>query len=143
MIQLNGLTKRHGDVLAVDDLTFTVRPGLVTGFLGPNGAGKTTTMRMILGLDLPTSGTATINGRAHHQPRHRLREVGSMLEEAARVFDRFYRTDGSRTRTTGGAGLGPAIVRSIVATHGGRVEVRSAPGEGAAFQVRLPAADSH
>ncbi|MEV1176019.1 ATP-binding cassette domain-containing protein, partial [Nonomuraea sp. NPDC049784] len=83
MIQLNGLTKRHGDVLAVDDLTFTVRPGLVTGFLGPNGAGKTTTMRMILGLDLPTSGTATINGRPHHTLRHPLRAVGSMLEAQA------------------------------------------------------------
>ncbi|MEV1171092.1 HAMP domain-containing sensor histidine kinase [Nonomuraea sp. NPDC049784] len=67
---------------------------------------------------------------------------GLSAEEVARVFDRFYRTDGSRTRTTGGAGLGLAIVRSIVAAHGGRVEVRSAPGEGAAFQVRLPAADS-
>ncbi|MGV9381518.1 ABC transporter ATP-binding protein [Nonomuraea sp. NPDC003707] len=83
MIQLDGLTKRYGDVLAVDDLTFTVRPGQVTGFLGPNGAGKTTTMRMVLGLDLPTSGTATINGRAHHELRHPLREVGSMLEAQA------------------------------------------------------------
>ncbi|RVX44313.1 ABC-2 type transport system ATP-binding protein [Nonomuraea polychroma] len=83
MIQLSGLTKRHGEVLAVDDLTFTVRPGLVTGFLGPNGAGKTTTMRMILGLDLPTSGTATINGRRHQDLPHPLREVGSLLEAQA------------------------------------------------------------
>ncbi|MGN9839071.1 ABC transporter ATP-binding protein [Nonomuraea sp. H19] len=83
MIQLNGLTKRHGDVLAVDDLTFTVRAGLVTGFLGPNGAGKTTTMRMILGLDLPTSGTATINGRRHQDLPSPLREVGAMLEAQA------------------------------------------------------------
>ncbi|GAA3231723.1 sensor histidine kinase [Nonomuraea helvata] len=66
---------------------------------------------------------------------------GLSAEEAARVFDRFYRADGSRTRTTGGAGLGLAIVRSIVAAHGGRVKVGSAPGEGAAFQVRLPATD--
>ncbi|MEU6711939.1 ATP-binding cassette domain-containing protein [Nonomuraea sp. NPDC046802] len=83
MIQLNALTKRHGDVLAVDDLTFAVRPGLVTGFLGPNGAGKTTTMRMILGLDLPTSGTATINGRPHRELPHPLRTVGSLLEAQA------------------------------------------------------------
>lgn len=66
---------------------------------------------------------------------------GLTAEEAARVFDRFYRADGSRARTTGGAGLGLAIVRSIVTAHGGRVEVRSSPGEGAAFEVRLPAAD--
>ncbi|TMR17957.1 ABC transporter ATP-binding protein [Nonomuraea turkmeniaca] len=83
MIQLSGLTKRYGDVLAVDDLTFTVRPGLVTGFLGPNGAGKTTTMRMILGLDLPTSGTATISGRRHQDLPHPLRAVGALLEAQA------------------------------------------------------------
>ena len=56
MIEAHGLTKRYGDKPAVDDLSFTVRPGLVTGFLGPNGAGKSTTMRMILGLDAPTAG---------------------------------------------------------------------------------------
>ena len=63
MIEVNQLTKRYGARTAVDALTFTVRPGIVTGFLGPNGAGKSTTMRMILGLDRPTSGSATINGR--------------------------------------------------------------------------------
>src|SRR5579875_3624311 len=63
MIEAFGLTKRYGDKLAVDGLTFTVQPGVVTGFLGPNGAGKSTTMRMLLGLDRPTAGTATINGR--------------------------------------------------------------------------------
>jgi ABC-2 type transport system ATP-binding protein len=62
MIEASGLTKRYGDKLAVDDLSFTVRPGQVTGFLGPNGAGKSTTMRMILGLDRPTSGTVTVSG---------------------------------------------------------------------------------
>jgi two-component system OmpR family sensor kinase len=66
---------------------------------------------------------------------------GLSPEEKARVFDRFYRADASRARATGGAGLGLAIVRSIVTAHGGRVEVRSAPGKGAAFQVRLPATD--
>jgi two-component system OmpR family sensor kinase len=65
---------------------------------------------------------------------------GLSAEEAARVFDRFYRADRSRARTTGGAGLGLAIVRSIVTAHGGRVEVHSAPGEGAAFHIHLPTA---
>jgi ABC-2 type transport system ATP-binding protein len=80
MIEARGLTKRYGDKVAVDGLTFTVRPGVVTGFLGPNGAGKSTTMRMILGLDAPTSGTVTVNGkpyRAHTAPLH---EVGALLE---------------------------------------------------------------
>src|SRR5882757_3749752 len=63
MIEAQGLTKRYGDKTAVDDLTFTVRPGTVTGFLGPNGAGKSTTIRMILGLDAPSSGNVTVNGR--------------------------------------------------------------------------------
>ncbi|MEV0378481.1 ABC transporter ATP-binding protein [Nonomuraea sp. NPDC050643] len=83
MIKVTGLTKRYGDRTAVDDLSFTVPPGVVTGFLGPNGAGKSTTMRMILGLDLPTSGTATIGGRAHHELPHPLRTIGSMLEAQA------------------------------------------------------------
>jgi ABC-2 type transport system ATP-binding protein len=65
MIEAVGLTKRFGAKLAVDDLSFTIRPGVVTGFLGPNGAGKSTTMRMLLGLDRPTAGSATVNGRAY------------------------------------------------------------------------------
>src|SRR5215469_97657 len=83
MIEINALTKRYGATTAVSDLTFTVRPGTVTGFLGPNGAGKTTTMRMILGLDEPTSGSVTVNGRpprAHAAP---LSEVGGMLDPRA------------------------------------------------------------
>ena len=67
MIEARGLTKRYGSRLAVDDLNFTVRPGVVTGFLGPNGAGKSTTMRMILGLDRPTAGTVTVDGRPHRR----------------------------------------------------------------------------
>ena len=63
MIEATGLTKRYGDKVAVDDVTFTVHPGRVTGFLGPNGAGKSTTMRMIVGLDRPTSGWVRVNGR--------------------------------------------------------------------------------
>ena len=80
MIEVRGLTKRYGDKLAVDGLTFTVRPGVVTGFLGPNGAGKSTTMRMILGLDAPTSGAATVNGRPYREYRDPLREAGALLE---------------------------------------------------------------
>ncbi|MFD5318464.1 ABC transporter ATP-binding protein [Streptomyces sp. NPDC127098] len=80
MIEVNGLTKRYGDVLAVDDLTFTVRPGLVTGFLGPNGAGKSTTLRMILGLNRPSAGTATIEGRPFGGRRAGLRYVGALLD---------------------------------------------------------------
>jgi ABC-2 type transport system ATP-binding protein len=80
MIEAHGLTKRYGDKTAVDGLTFTVRPGMVTGFLGPNGAGKSTTMRLILGLDAPTSGSVTVNGRPYREHAAPLREVGALLD---------------------------------------------------------------
>jgi len=80
MIETHGLTKRYGPTLAVDDLSFTIHPGRVTGFLGPNGAGKSTTMRMILGLDRPTSGQALINGRPYQELHHPLRTVGALLD---------------------------------------------------------------
>jgi ABC-2 type transport system ATP-binding protein len=80
VITVRGLTKRYGDVLAVDDLSFDVEPGKVTGFLGPNGAGKSTTMRMVLGLDRPTSGTALVNGRAYADLPEPLRAVGALLD---------------------------------------------------------------
>jgi len=80
MIEVRGLTKRFGSKTAVDDLTFTVEPGRVTGFLGPNGAGKSTTMRLILGLDLPQHGTATIDGRLYRDLPNPLRKVGALLE---------------------------------------------------------------
>ena len=83
MIEVEQLTKRFGRVSAVDQISFTVTPGLVTGFLGPNGAGKSTTMRMILGLDRPTSGTAKVNGRPFRQARSPLTELGAMLEGKA------------------------------------------------------------
>jgi ABC-2 type transport system ATP-binding protein len=83
MITVENVTKRYGDKVAVDDLTFKVKPGIVTGFLGPNGAGKSTTMRLILGLDAPTSGTATIDGRAYRDLGAPLHEVGAMLEARA------------------------------------------------------------
>jgi ABC-2 type transport system ATP-binding protein len=80
MIEARDLTKKFGDKLAVDRLSFTVQPGRVTGFLGPNGAGKSTTMRVILGLDHPTSGAATINGRHYADLASPLRTVGALLE---------------------------------------------------------------
>jgi ABC-2 type transport system ATP-binding protein len=80
MIEARGLTKRYGNTTAVEDLTFTVQPGRVTGFLGPNGAGKSTTMRMILGLDAPTRGSVTVNGRPYREHAAPLREVGALLE---------------------------------------------------------------
>jgi ABC-2 type transport system ATP-binding protein len=83
MIELRGLTKRYGDVQAVNDLTFDVRPGMVTGFLGPNGSGKSTTMRMILGLDAPSSGTAAIRGRPYAALPAPMREVGALLDAQA------------------------------------------------------------
>jgi len=84
MITARGLTKRYGRTVAVQDLTFTVRPGVVTGFLGPNGAGKSTTMRMLIGLDRPDAGQAAINGKTYRELPLPLREVGVMLE--ARSF---------------------------------------------------------
>ena len=83
MIEVHELTKRYGAAVAVDGLSFTVRPGHVTGFLGPNGAGKSTTLRLILGLDLPTAGTATVGGRPFRDRRRGLREAGSLLDATA------------------------------------------------------------
>ncbi|MEU2288035.1 ATP-binding cassette domain-containing protein [Streptomyces sp. NPDC013178] len=80
MIEAQQLTKRYGEKTAVDRLDFVVRPGTVTGFLGPNGAGKSTTMRMIVGLDAPTSGSVTVGGRHYAQHRAPLQEVGALLE---------------------------------------------------------------
>ncbi|PWV73410.1 ABC transporter ATP-binding protein [Nocardia neocaledoniensis] len=80
MIELKGLTKQFGQTVAVQDLTFTVRPGQVTGFLGPNGAGKSTTMRMILGLDRPTSGSALIDGKSYQELERPLTQVGALLD---------------------------------------------------------------
>ncbi|MER7173263.1 ATP-binding cassette domain-containing protein [Streptomyces mesophilus] len=80
MIEVSELTKRYGDTTAVRALSFTVRPGHVTGFLGPNGAGKTTTLRLLLGLNTPTSGTATIGGREFGAARRGLRHVGALLD---------------------------------------------------------------
>ncbi len=83
MIEARGLVKRYGEKTAVDDLSFQVKPGIVTGFLGPNGSGKSTTMRMIIGLDAPNKGTVTINGKAYAQHHAPLHEVGALLEARA------------------------------------------------------------
>jgi ABC-2 type transport system ATP-binding protein len=83
VIEAQKLSKRYGNKVAVDQLSFSVRPGVVTGFLGPNGSGKSTTMRMIMGLDAPNSGSATINGEHYRDLRWPIREVGALLEAKA------------------------------------------------------------
>ena len=83
MIDVRGVTKRYGSKVAVDDLSFSVAPGVVTGFLGPNGAGKSTTMRLILGLDAPSSGTVRVNGCSYRELSAPLHEIGAMLEAHA------------------------------------------------------------
>ncbi len=125
MIEAHELTKRYGDTTAVHSLSFTIAPGTVTRFLGPNGAGKSTTMRMIMGLDRPTSGTATVNGKPYRQHRAPLREVGALLETSAVHPGRSARShlatesgaapnDQRRRRRTGGVpkrpGAGPLPV---------------------------------
>ncbi len=109
MIEARALTKRYGQKVAVDDLTFEVKPGIVTGFLGPNGAGKSTTMRMILGLDAPTSGSVTVDGQPYADLAKPLQAVGALLEARA--------VHTSRTAYN--------HLRALAATHGisrGRVD---------------------
>jgi ABC-2 type transport system ATP-binding protein len=83
VIRADGLSKRYGSAMAVDGLSFDLKPGVVTGFLGPNGAGKSTTMRMVLGLDTPTSGSVTVNGKAYRDLAAPMREVGALLDPKA------------------------------------------------------------
>ena len=83
MIEVRGLTKRYGEKVAVNDLTFSIEPGQVTGFLGPNGAGKTTTMRLILGLDYPDAGTVSLDGQRYSALANPMREVGALLDAKA------------------------------------------------------------
>src|ERR1700760_3313333 len=112
MIEARGLTKRYGAKLAVDDLTFTVRPGVVTGFLGPNGAGKSTTMRMIIGLDAPTSGRVTVNGKPYAQHSRPLHEVGALLEARAVHTGRSARNHLLAMAAT--AGIGARRVEEVI-----------------------------
>src|ERR1700687_5897169 len=83
MIEVRGLSKRYGEKLAVDNLSFSIEPGKVTGFLGPNGAGKTTTMRCILGLDYPDEGTVAVDGKPYPDLAYPMREVGALLDAKA------------------------------------------------------------
>jgi ABC-2 type transport system ATP-binding protein len=85
VIEIRGVNKRFNDTLAVDDLSFEVRPGQVTGFLGPNGSGKSTTMRIIVGLDAPDASTAAVSGRRYHDLPLPLREVGALLKVVLRA----------------------------------------------------------
>ncbi|HEV2638149.1 MAG TPA: ATP-binding cassette domain-containing protein [Actinocrinis sp.] len=106
MIEARGLTKRYGEKLAVDDLTFTVRPGAVTGFLGPNGAGKSTTMRLILGLDAPTAGSVLVNGKPYAAHARPLQQVGALLEARAVHSGRSARNHLLAMAATAGIGRG-------------------------------------
>jgi ABC-2 type transport system ATP-binding protein len=115
-ISVQGLSKRFGDVVAVDRLDFEVDPGTVTGFLGPNGAGKTTTLRMLLGLVAPTSGTATIHGRPYRELADPARQVGAVLEAGGFHPGRTAR-DHLRALATA-AGLGPRRVDEVLERTG-------------------------
>ena len=130
MITAENLTKTYGAKTAVDGISFTVRPGQVTGFLGPNGAGKSTTMRMIVGLDRPTSGSVTVNGRPYAEHKSPLTEVGALLE--------------AKAVHTGRSAV--AHVRAVAATHGfGRKrveEVIEMTGLAIGAIVRFPPAPS-
>ena len=123
MIEAHGLTKRYGPKTAVDDVTFTVQPGKVTGFLGPNGAGKSTTMRMIVGLDRPTHGTVTVNGRPYAEHRSPLHEVGALLDAGAIHPGRTGRAHpriGPRSNATPLARVDEAIVQVGLGPAAGR-----------------------
>jgi ABC-2 type transport system ATP-binding protein len=112
MIEIENLTKRYGAKTAVDDLTFTVEPGTVTGFLGPNGAGKSTTMRIIAGLDAPTSGSVRVNGRHFPDSRAPLAELGILLEARAVHTGRSAKNHLLAMAQT--AGIGRARVREVI-----------------------------
>ncbi|GAA1952236.1 ABC transporter ATP-binding protein [Amycolatopsis minnesotensis] len=104
MIEANSLTKKYGDVKAVDGLSFEIKPGVVTGFLGPNGSGKSTTMRMILGLDAPTEGSAEVNGKSYAGLAAPMHEVGALLDAKAVDGARSARNHLRWVAKAGGAG---------------------------------------
>jgi ABC-2 type transport system ATP-binding protein len=116
MIEARSLTKRYGTKTALDDVSFTVRPGVVTGFLGPNGAGKSTTMRMVVGLDRPTSGSVTVNGRPYAEHEAPLREVGVLLDAKAVHSGRSASDHLLAMAAT--HGIGKARVREVIALTG-------------------------
>jgi ABC-2 type transport system ATP-binding protein len=112
MIEAESLTKRYGTKVAVDGLTFTVKPGVITGFLGPNGAGKSTTMRMILGLDAPSAGSVTVNGKPFAEHQRPLAEVGALLEARAVHTGRSARSHLLAMAAT--TGIGPRRVDEVI-----------------------------
>jgi ABC-2 type transport system ATP-binding protein len=116
MIEARGLTKRYGDTVAVEDLSFGVRPGSVTGFLGPNGSGKSTTMRMIMGLDRPDAGHVTIGGRPYRGLNWPLHEVGALLE--ARTFHPARSARSHLAALAAGGGIAPARVDTVLEAVG-------------------------
>ena len=116
MIEVRNLTKQYGSVTAVDDISFTVEPGKVTGFLGPNGAGKSTTMRMILGLDRPTSGSVLVNGLAYRKSVAPVREMGALLE--AKGFDKARSARNHLISLAASAGISVARVDEVLALVG-------------------------
>jgi ABC-2 type transport system ATP-binding protein len=116
MIEAESLTKRYGNKLAVDGLTFAVKPGVITGFLGPNGAGKSTTMRMIMGLDHPTSGWVTVNGKPYAEHQRPLAEVGALLEARAVHTGRSARNHLLAMAAT--TGIGPKRVDEVIGMVG-------------------------
>jgi ABC-2 type transport system ATP-binding protein len=127
MIEAKGLSKRYGATVAVDDLSFTVPPGQVTGFLGPNGAGKSTTMRLILGLDAPDSGSVTVGGQPYAAWRRPLFQAGALLEAKAFHGGRTARnhllcladSNGISRSGSGRAGRrGPTAGRRVLPRHG-------------------------
>ena len=127
MIEASGLTKRYGAKTAVDAVTFTVKPGEVTGFLGPNGAGKSTTMRMIVGLDRPSSGGVTVNGKVYRDSAAPLREVGVLLDAKAVHTGR---TAYNHLLAMGAThGIGASRVREVIEMAGCRASPASAWGD--------------
>jgi ABC-2 type transport system ATP-binding protein len=125
-IEVNGLRKSFGPTLALDGMTFTVRPGQVTGFVGPNGAGKTTTMRVILGLDAPDGGTALVGGRRYATLRHPLTHLGSLLDASALQPSRSAR--GHLLWLARSQGLGAARVDAVIEQAGLRAVARRRAG---------------
>ena len=116
MIEVRNLTKQYGSVTAVDDISFTVAAGQVTGFLGPNGAGKSTTMRMILGLDRPTGGSVLVNGSAYRSSIAPVHEIGALLE--AKGFDKARSARNHLIGLAASAGIGTARVDEVLALVG-------------------------
>ena len=167
LIEIRNLTKRFGRTVAVDDLSFDVHPGRVTGFLGPNGSGKSTTMRCMVGLDRPQAGGTTFDGRRYESIRRPLFEVGALFDAGyvhpARSGRNHLRwlaaTNGipvaradeclelvfldglssaSDVSDTSGRGVGMSAVKSIVEALGGSIRVRSELGHGTSFELCWP-----